>query len=296
MELRNIITFLKVAATQNFSKAGEQLGYSQSAVTIQMQQLEKELGTKLFERIGKKIYLTEKGEAFISHANEIIKVTNMAISFSTDTNAPDGILRIGSVDSLATAILPDLLLQFHRACPKVETIIKTGMSSDLIDMIKSNDIDLFLTLDHKIYGSEWIRAMQRKEDIIFVTSRKNPLACDKKIDLQIIIDQPFLLTEKGESYRYGLESILSERDIYIKPVLEIGNTETIIHLLEKGMGVSFLPFFSVKGAINEGRLSQIQTDIHSIQMWSQLLYHKNKWITPQMNVFISIVQDFFEKE
>lgn len=240
--------------------------------------------------------MTEKGEAFISHANEIMKATNMAISFAIDTNVPDGILRIGSVDSLATAILPDLLFQFHRTCPKVETIIKTGMSDDLIDMIKSNDIDLFLTLDHKIYGSEWVRAMQRKEDIVFVTSRNNPLACDKKIDLQTIIDQPFLLTEKGESYRYGLESILSEQDIYIKPILEIGNTETIIHLLEKGMGVSFLPFFSVQGAIHEGRLSQIQTDIHSIQMWSQLLYHKNKWITPQMNAFISVVQEFFKKE
>ena len=62
MEIRNILTFLKVAGTQNFSKAAEQLGYSQSAVTIQIQQLEKELGTQLFERIGKRVYLTEKGQ------------------------------------------------------------------------------------------------------------------------------------------------------------------------------------------------------------------------------------------
>ena len=64
MEIRNILTFLKVAGTQNFSKAAEQLGYSQSAVTIQIQQLEKELGTQLFERIGKRVYLTEKGQEF----------------------------------------------------------------------------------------------------------------------------------------------------------------------------------------------------------------------------------------
>jgi len=69
MEFRNIATFLRVAATRNFSRAAEQLGYSQSTVTIQMQQLEKELGTQLFERIGKQVSLTERGEAFIHHAN-----------------------------------------------------------------------------------------------------------------------------------------------------------------------------------------------------------------------------------
>ena len=73
MELRNINTFLKVAATQNFSKAAEQLGYSQSAVTIQIRQLEKELGISLFERIGKRVYLTERGAEFTSYANEIMR-------------------------------------------------------------------------------------------------------------------------------------------------------------------------------------------------------------------------------
>jgi DNA-binding transcriptional LysR family regulator len=72
MELRNINTFLKVAATQNFSKAAEQLGYSQSAVTVQIQQLEKELETPLFERIGKRVFLTERGMEFTSYANEIM--------------------------------------------------------------------------------------------------------------------------------------------------------------------------------------------------------------------------------
>jgi len=79
-------------------------------------------------------------------------------------------------------------------------------------------------------------------------------------------------------------------------VLEIGNTETIIHLLEEGMGVSFLPSFSVEKAIKQGSLSQIQTDIPTIQMCSQLIYHKNKWVTPQMQSFITIVQDFYKRK
>ena len=261
-----------------------------------MQQLEKELGTQLFERIGKQVSLTEQGELFLYHANEIMRVTNEAAVFARETNTPEGTLRIGSVDSLATAILPELLLRFHHACPKVETIIKTNMADGLINMIRNNEIDLFFTLDQKIYGSEWVRAVQQKEDIIFVTSSKHSLAGKEKINLEMIENEPFILTEKGESYRYELERILSEREIVIKPVLEIGNTETIIHLLEHDMGVSFLPMFSVSKSIERGILSQIHADFPTVPMYSQLLYHKNKWITSQMKTFIAIAQEFFKNK
>jgi DNA-binding transcriptional LysR family regulator len=296
MEFRNIATFLRVAATRNFSRAAEQLGYSQSTVTIQMQQLEKELGTQLFERIGKQVNLTERGEAFILHANEIMMITNAAMTFASNADLTTGSLRIGGVESLCTAILPELLLQFHHICPEVETVIKTATTEELIDMIKCNDIDLLFTLDKKIYGSEWVRAVQQEEDIVFVTLSHNSFIDGQKIDLKDIIKEPFILTEKGGSYRYELERMLAEEEMEIRPVLEIGNTETIIHLLEEGVGVSFLPLFSVKKAIDQGTLSRIQTDIPTIQMCSQLLYHKNKWVTPQMQAFIEIVQNFYKRE
>lgn len=295
MELRNINTFLKVAANQNFSKAAEQLGYSQSAVTVQMQQLERELGTKLFERIGKNVKLTPHGEAFIHHANEIVRVTNEAATFAASTGAVQGRLRIGSVSSIATAILPELLLQFYRACPKVEISVITGSLKNLMDMIKSNEIDLFFTLDQKIYGLEWVRPIQRQEDIVFVTSSGNAIGQKERMRLSALIKEPFLLTEMGASYRYELERILAERDLNIKPVMEIGDTETILHLLKKGVGVSFMPMYAVQGSIEEGLLSLIQTDMPTLRMWSQLLYHKNKWVTHQMKMFIEIAQDFFMK-
>jgi DNA-binding transcriptional LysR family regulator len=104
------------------------------------------------------------------------------------------------------------------------------------------------------------------------------------------------LTEKGASYRYELERTLSDREIVINPVLEIGNTETIIHLLEHGMGVSFLPMFSVSKSIERGILTQIQVDFPTVHMYSQLLYHKNKWITSQMKTFVAIAQEYFKNK
>ncbi|HHY27454.1 MAG TPA: LysR family transcriptional regulator [Desulfitobacterium dehalogenans] len=302
MELRNIITFLKVAEMRNFSKAAEKLGYSQSTITIQIQQLEKELGTQLFERIGKGVTLTEQGRAFIFHANEIIRVTNKAIvsakaNVSTkDTDVIAGTLRIGSVESVSTALLPDILLQFHHAHPKVEIVVNTSGRDALIDMVRNNTIDLFFTLEKKINAPGLKRTILREEEIIFVAPTHQAIPDKEKVKLEDIVNMPFLLTERGESYRYELERLLSDKDIEMKPILEISNTETIIHLVERGMGISFLPLFSAQTSIEKGKLSQIKTDIPAIYMWSQLFYHKNKWITPQMSAFISVAQDFFKNE
>lgn len=170
MEIRNILTFLKVAGTQNFSKAAEQLGYSQSAVTIQIQQLEKELGTQLFERIGKRIYLTETGQEFITYASEIMRVTNAALTFAREEHVPKGKLKIGGVESTCTALLPELLLAYHRLYPEVEVVIKSGTTEELMNLAKSDEIDLIVTLDKKIYNSQWICAAERIEEVLFVTA------------------------------------------------------------------------------------------------------------------------------
>lgn len=294
MELRNIDTFLKVAGTQNFSKAAELLGYSQSAVTIQIQKLEKELETQLFERIGKRVYLTEEGQKFINYANEIMKATDSALNFSKKEVQTKGKLRIGGVESVCTAILPELLLDFYKECPEVEVVIKSGATEDLIDMAGSNELDLILTLDQKIFRSEWVCAVEKEEDIIFVTLNDQALEKEKVIPIEELAKKPFILTETGAAYRYELERMLSELEIEIRPILEIGNTETIINLLRKGMGISFLPQFTVKKELEKKVLSQIHTNLSGVKMRHQLIYHKNKWITNQMKVFIELTRKYFE--
>lgn len=291
MELRNINTFLKVAGTQNFSKAAEQLGYSQSAVTVQIRQLEDELQTQLFERIGKRVYLTEKGQVFVAYANDIMRVTDNARSFARQNNVLEGTLRIGGVESICTALLPDLLLKFYEICPNVQVTIKSGATDELMEMAKSNEIDFVYTLDKKILGKEWTRAVITEEEIVFVTLADKINHSSHKISIQQLIEKPFILTERGAAYQYELERLLSEKDLEINPILEIGNTETIINLLKKGMGISFLPKFTVQKELDKNVLSEIKTNLSGVKMYGQLFYHKNKWITKQMRKFIELVEN-----
>lgn len=300
MEFRNLFTFLKVAELKNISKAAEKLGYSQSAVTIQIKQLEKELGVQLFERIGKGVSLTDKGQEFIFHANEILRVTSTAIETTKHSHAYEpkqltGSLNIGSVESISTALLPEILIQFYKLYPKVEIIVHTSKKDELINKIHDNTIDLFLTLEQKNLFPSLHRTLLSKEPIIFIAPVQNDYIQNNTIDLDSISKIPFVLTERGESYRYELERLVSQKDIKLRSLLEISNTETIVHLVEAGLGISYLPYFSAKNAIQKGSIMEVKNDFLSTEMWIQMFYHKNKWISPQLEAFIKVIENFFQE-
>lgn len=287
MEIRNITTFLKVAATQNFSKAAEQLGYSQSAVTIQIQQLERELQTQLFERIGKRVYLTESGQEFVSYANQVMNAVEQAAAFSGEKNAVKGKLRIGGVESVCTTLIPELILELHEKFPEIELIIRSGTADELIELAKRNELDFVFTLDKKFNHPEWVCASQTVEEIIFVAPKDQKRS---EVPIEELVQKPFILTERGAAYQYELERLLAEQELRIEPILEIGNTETIIKLVKRGIGFSFLPKYTVSYELETGQLVQIQTNLPVVTMYCQLLYHKNKWLTPQMKTLIQLAR------
>ena len=212
MEVRTAATFLRVSELQSITKAARELGYSQGAVTIQIQQLEQELGVPLFERIGRKVRLTREGTAFLPLAMELVRAARQSAAFPrTGDDLPVGQLRIGTAESLFMSVLSPILPQFHRRCPQVETIIHTGRIAQLFEMIQQNDVDLLFFLDKKTHSPQWVKVFERPEPILFVAPAGHPLAGKKKISLERALEEPFLLTEKGVSYRYDLEQLVASR-------------------------------------------------------------------------------------
>ena len=289
MELSVIETFLKAAASQNLSKTARQMGYSQSAVTVQIRKLEALLGVQLFERIGKRIYLTEQGTAFLPYANDILKSTQAALAFHQASESPEGMLRIGGVESVCTALLPELLLEFYSLCPKVEVVVRSGPTEDLLGLLSSNELDTVFTLDEKICRKELDCSCRKEEPVVFVTLHSGDYD-GRRIPVENLCREPFLLTEDQASYRYELQRLLNARDLSIRPILEIGNTETIISLLKKGMGISFLPRFTVEKDLENGSLMELNTDLPPVCMYHQLFCYRGKWITPQLKIFLELAE------
>lgn len=294
MEFRNIRTFMRVAELQSFSRAAEQLGYSQSAVTVQIRQLEQELGVRLFERIGRKIRLTKQGECFLDSSMDILNAVDSAKRDVGAAEHVSGLLRIGTAESLLISVLPPVMMELRKQCPEIEIRTYTGLISELFDMVSQNDVDVLFFLDRKTNFPEWIKAAEQLEPIVFVASALHPLAREKRIPLHRLLTEPFLLTEKNISYRYELEQQLAMDGMEIQPFLETGNTDVITKMLLHNMGISFLPEYVIREYVAGGQLVILDVDFPPIQMWSQLVYHRNKWLSPQMKAFIGLIKERFE--
>ncbi len=288
MEIRNLMTFLRVAELQNFTRAAEQLGYSQSTVTVQIQQLEQELNVKLFERIGKKISVTEKGWEVFQYAKEIRNLVEKMTYMSTEQNNIKGQLCIGVIESLICADMPKILSEYHRKYPEVELIVKTNYVDELIEMMIHNEVDFIFIIDELLYHKEWIKSYMKKEEISFFTQYENCFAQMDNVSIQEILKQPFILTEKGISYRKALDEYVQKNNIDFKPFLEIGDTKIIVELLKKGEGISFLPDMVVTEEIKNKTIKKINVQNWNVVMWKQVIYHKNKYLTPQMSAFIKM--------
>lgn len=290
MEIRNLVTFARIAEVQNFSKTAEQLGYSQSAVTMQIKQLEGELGAQLFERIGKQVKLTQAGERLLPYALEILAAVRQAKNIVREPGAISGRLRIGTCESFVNSILPPVMMEFCHLCPRVEVSTHTALVPDLFAMLRQNDVDLLYFLDQKMYFPEWIKVSERPENIFFVASSHSPLAGQRQIALERLLEQPLYLTEKGISYRYAMEQQLAEKGFELHPCWEVGNTDVITRFLLQNRGISFLPEYVVREYLQQGQLVILDTECDQIVMWSQLVYHRKKYVTPQMSQFIEVLQ------
>ena len=170
MELRQLSTFIQVAQLKSFSRAAESLGYSQSAVTVQIRQLEEELDTRLFDRIGKHISLTARGVQFLEHAYDVLQEVNKARLSVSDTGELHGRLHIGTIESLCFSKLPAVLHAYWQRHPKVVVHVTTGEPKFLIERMERGELDLIYILDEPRYSNNWNKLMEQKERVVFVTS------------------------------------------------------------------------------------------------------------------------------
>lgn len=292
MELREINTFLLIAEYRSFSKAAQHLGYSQAAVTVQIKQLENELGVHLFDRLGRQISLTHQGEIFYEHAVALMRSVSETKDAVSGTGPLNGRLCIGTIESLCESIFPDLIAEYHRRHPDVRIQIIMDSPDVLLERMNENVIDIVYLLDKRIYDERWHKTFEIPEENIFVTSPDHPLAQENRVlDLDEVLQYPMIVTEPDASYRYLLEQYLAAQGKSIHPFLESGDPAFILQMLMKVSGVTFLPRFTVEHEIEEGRLTALRVDKFYMQTWRQVFYHRNKWVTHEMRAFLDLVKE-----
>ena len=289
MELRNLITFIHVAELGSFTKAAEQLGYSQSTISFQIKQLEDELDCLLFERINHTITLTEQGHELVSYAHQVRALTE---DFKETLAKEDlrGHLHIVTPDSVCEEMISAHYADFHRKYPSIYIRFSTGDSGNLLHMLDRNEADVIITLDHHLYNKDYVVAKEQKIPMHFVASSESKFAHCKGLSIKDIIGEPFVLTEYGQGYRRVFDRELAKRSLEITPILEIGRTDIINSVIMENDMLSFLPDFVTADLIAEGKLCYLDVVDMNIDIWKQLIYHKNKWLSKSMKTFIEYIK------
>ncbi|MDU2066481.1 MAG: LysR family transcriptional regulator, partial [Sporomusaceae bacterium] len=222
MEFRQLHAFLTVAKTANFSHAAEVLGYAQSTITTQIQLLERELDTKLFDRLGKQVVLTDQGNCFYPYAQQVVSLAAEAKAALASSRVVSGKITIGVPESLCATRLPKVLQEYGQRYPQVKMVLKMGSYTDFTYMLKNNYIDVALFFQREQTHLSLITDTLLPEPIVAVAANHHSFASRKGLRAVDLTGQTIILAEPGCSYRIILEEILDREQIEPETILEIG--------------------------------------------------------------------------
>ena len=291
MDIRQLKTFLTIAHMHSFTQAAQNLGYAQSTITSQIQLLEQELGVKLFDRLGHRITLTSAGNSLLPYAEQVVKLLEEAKQAVENTRELGGLLSIGSVESLCVERLPRILQEYQQRYPNVELSLKFGSTPDFLAALKENTIDIAFLLDKRLNEPDFITEIDQPEPFGVLVSPDHPLAGREDVYPEDLNGKAMILTEPECSYRHLFEAMMSDFGIKPQSTIETGNVQTIKQLVMSGMGVTLLPLIAVGQECREGRLVQLNWRGTAFELQTQVIRHKNKWISPPLKAFIALLHE-----
>ena len=290
MELRNLISFIHVAELGSFTKAAEQLGYSQSTISFQIKQLEEELDCLLFERINHTVTLTDRGHELVTYAHQVRALTDeFKEGLTKETGS--GHIRIVTPDSVCERMIYSHYVDFHKKYPSISIKFTTADTTVMFDMLDRNEADVIITLDSHSYRKDYVIAKEEALSMHFVAGAGSKFAGKRGLSIRDIAGEPFILTEYGQGYRRVLDKELAKRSLDITPILEIGRTDVITRILAESGMISYLPDFVTAELVASGELCYLDVTDMNIEIWKQLIYHKNKWMSRGLRAFIEYVKE-----
>lgn len=288
------------ATKKNFSETAKILHLSQPSVSLQMKHLEEYLNTALFDRSTKKIKLTTAGQILFDYAGQIIQLVNVAekeIALLSDTIHGD--LRLGASLTIGEYLLPYYLRDFNKEYPKVNLILKTFNSQQIIDKLINGEIDLgFIeaTIPHK--DLESIPFLE--DELVLISSSKlsNQILHDNGVvEPHLLSSFPFIIREKGSGTRKVLEENLLKNGTdpnKLNIILELENTEAIKSAVESGMGVSIISKTAVQKEHKLGLLNLHQINGLKLTRYFYLL-NKKQSLSPGSDLFKDFILNTFQK-
>ncbi|MBI5589656.1 MAG: LysR family transcriptional regulator [Deltaproteobacteria bacterium] len=291
MEIRQLRTFKSVATLLSFHKTAKKLNYAQSSISAQIQALEAELGVQLFDRLGKRILLTEAGERLLQYSHKVLDLTDEIRTELTQTKEPKGSLTIRIPESLGVHRLPPVIREFHRRYPQVLLNFTVCAHEELQKDLRKGITDLaFLYID-SIQASDLGFEVLGFESLVLVASPEHPLVSQKTVFTKDLGGETLLLSRVDCSYRRLWERILAEKGVQAKNTLIFHSVETLKRCAREGIGITLLPETAVKEEIANKSLVVLPWEEGKPETAIMMIWYQERWLSPSLKAFMKITRE-----
>jgi DNA-binding transcriptional LysR family regulator len=291
MEFRQLNTFLTVARQLSFYKAAQKLHYAQSSVSAQIMALEDALGVKLFDRLGRRILLTEAGERLLPYAEKITALASEGHSALARPKSLHGTLTVRVPETLAVFHLPGILTQFRSRYPKVGLRFITCTHDKLAKDLRKGVTDLAFLITDDISGGDLDIEQLGFEQLVLVARPDHPLAGETRVATEQLANETILLSRNDCSYRRILEKILAQEKIQVSKMVELNSVAAIKACVGKGLGITIIPEVSVRRELKAERLGVIDWVEGPLEAALMMIWLKERWRSPSLSAFIHTCRD-----
>ncbi|WP_028552970.1 LysR family transcriptional regulator [Paenibacillus sp. UNC451MF] len=291
MNVNKLQTFITLSECLNFTEAAEQLYCSQPSVSMQIQSIEEELGVPLFDRIGKKLYLTKQGEHFKPYAEQIINLLHSAKDHIRQLeDLSYGTLSFGASNFVGVYLLPRLLREYSTKFPNIKINMNITSSNHLIHMLDSNKVEFLILSDRvNLDESRYQRTTFYEDELVLIVNPSHPLAQKDECTLDDIVNETFILKPEKSATRSYLDEQFRMNGFVPSNYMEISNLEGIKQGVIYELGVSIVSRFAIQQEINSGLL--VKVPIKEIQFIRGISYvhHRNKHLSPAAKQFLPLL-------
>src|SRR5580765_739322 len=294
VEIRQLRAFVAIAESGTFTAGALRVHVTQAAISMQIRQLETEIGARVFVRAPRHVILTEAGEQLLRRARHILREHDAAVDEIAElAGAERGRLRIGSASAMVlTEQLPSILKELRKQHPAAEISVVSGTSEVLVDQILAGEVDIaFVSLPVDVRG---IKTERLSEDqLVAIASPRHKLAKQRTISAYTLAGEKLILGERGGNTRRLIDQFFAQAGVTLHVSMELSRQAAIRRMVEEDMGVGIVPLQTVSEAVDKGRLVRWWIEGAQINWELGVARLTGGYESPIVLTFITLARDYF---
>ena len=293
MDLAQIEAFVEVARRGRFSRAAEALYLTQPSLSARIHKLEADLNVVLFHRLGRGVRLTDAGKSFLPFARRALESLDQARdALGALQNAASGTLRVATARAMGAYVLPEILERFRSEHPGIDVHIRTARSSEVLQMVVDEEVEVGLGRSRR--HPDIVAVEMYEEEVALVTHPSHPFAATSRASIYDVAREPLILYDRDSSFFVLIDRVCREAGIVPNVGMELDSIEATKRMIERGLGISFLPVHGVAREVEEGSLALVQLqEGHRVTLPSSVMVRRSRVYGPAVLAFLDVLASLY---